>query len=92
MGFYFNNDFKVAYSMWHFFTVTLLIPYCLLAFNVSFFCDIIFNVVLSDAFMWKCLYSFLDNSLLYVTLIKDSISLSSPKEFLYQLVPLVPNW
>ena len=49
---YFNNAlFKVAYSMLRFFSVDLSIPYCLLAFNVSFFSNIIFSVVLSNALL-----------------------------------------
>ena len=47
---YFNNAlFKVAYSILSCFTVTLLMSYCLLAFNVSFFSDVIFNIVRSNA-------------------------------------------
>ena len=43
--------------------------------------------------MLKLLYSFLkkSNSVLYVTLIKDSFPLSLAKEFLYQFVRLVTN-
>ena len=75
--------FKVAYSMLCFFTVALLISaYWLSMF--SFLGDIVFHVVL---FIY-----FLDNTLLYNTLIKNSYPLSSPKEFLYQLVFLVTNW
>ena len=55
---YFNNVFKVAYSMWHSFTGTLPMPYCLLAFNVSFFSGVIFNVVLSDAVL-LCKYVYI---------------------------------
>ena len=56
---YFNCAlFKVTYSMLRFFTVALLMPYCLLAFKVSFFSDIIFNVVLLNAVFLCCNFYF----------------------------------
>ena len=92
---YFNDAlFKVAYSMLRVITVALLMPYCLLAFNVSFFSDIICNFVLLNAVLlcWNFYILFLDNSSLYATLIKDRFPMSSAKEFLYQLVCLATNW
>ena len=71
MLYYFNNAlFKVAYSIMRFFTFALLMSYCLLAFNVLFF--------RRHCFLWcsfKFLYISLDNSLIYVTLIKNSFPL-----------------
>ena len=58
------------------------------------FCnDSIFKVVLSNAVLLrkKFYVIFLDNSLLYVILIKDSFLLSSSKGFLYQLARLETN-
>ena len=92
---YFNDAlFKVAYSMLRVITVALLMPYCLLAFNVSFFSDIICNFVLLNAVLlcWNFCILFLDNSSLYAKLIKDRFPMSSAKEFLYQLVCLATNW
>ena len=82
MVYYFNNAlFKVAFSILRFFTVALLIHYCLLAFNVSFFSDIICNVVLANAVFlcWNFYILSLDNSPLYATLIKYSFPISSAK-------------
>ena len=80
--------------MLRFFTVALLMLYCLLVFNVSFFNDIICNVVLSNAVLLRLNFYiiFLDDSPLYTTLIKDRFPVSSAKEFLYQLVRLATNW
>ena len=87
---YFNKGlFKVAYSMLRFFTVALLIAYCLLAFNVSLFSILFFQML--DFYVEIFMFFILDNSLLYVTPIRDSFPLFSPKKFLYQLVRLVTN-
>ena len=92
MVYYFNTAlFKFAHFNVVFFTVSLIMPYCLLAFSVSLFSDIIFNIIFSNAVLlcWNFYILFLDNSLFYVALITDSFPLSPPKEFLYQLVRLV---
>ena len=70
------------------FTVALLTPYSLLAFNVSFFSNISFNIAFSNAdfYVEILIFLFLDNFFLYVTLIKYSFPLFSPKEILYQFV------
>ena len=72
--------------MLRFFTVAIAMPYCLLASNISFFCDIIFMLLFQMLYFYvEHFMFFLDNSLLYATLIKDSILLSSRKEFYINL-------
>ena len=70
-----------------FFTVVLLVPYCLLVFNVSFFSDIICNVVLSNALLlcWNFYIIFFISPLFMLHLLKIGFQSIQQKSFYINL-------
>ena len=75
-----------------FFPVTLLMPYCLLAFNDSFLGTLFLMLSFQMLYFYVEIIIIFFKIILYATLNKYRFPISSPKDFLHHLVRLTINW